>query len=295
MATSTKHDFMAEEKSMDPTTLYRRNMKISNKKKYNQYLEKQRDRSKVYRQNIKNDTQKMVQLREKAKIRQQKFRKRQREAAKTQVQTTTCTSVLKESKPRTRAELGSLREKRRESKKKYRKNMSSHKKAWVRKKDKERKQNKVLSNGSEITPQPEGGFRSKKTLYNVTWKARKVLPSNPQKYACVVKNLVQNTTPKKRQAVEDLMKISPKVQKCDIDLMEISQCEESKELQENMKGTHVQHQPVASSSQQESPVVNESQKEESKTKGVKSIHSHGVTYPKWNRVSPRTESLARNF
>jgi hypothetical protein len=69
--------------------------------------------------------------------------------------------------------------------------MLSHKKAWVRKK--ERKQNKVQSNRTCLTPQPESRFRSKKTLYNVTSKARKVLPLNPEKYACVVKNLVQNT------------------------------------------------------------------------------------------------------
>lgn len=74
--------------------------------------------------------------------------------------------------------------------------MSSHKKAWVRKKDKERKQNKVQSNRSQLTPHLEGEVRSKKTLYNVTSKARKVLPLNPEKNACVLKNLVQNTTPK---------------------------------------------------------------------------------------------------
>jgi hypothetical protein len=56
------------------------------------------------------------------------------------------------------------------------------------------------------------------------------------------------------------MAISQKVQKCDIDLMEISpnvqKCDETKELSENMKGIHVRNQPVASSLQQESPVVN---------------------------------------
>ena len=50
----------------------------------------------------------------------------------------------------------------------------------------------------------EAGFRSKKTEWNVTSQIRSKLPETPEKFAKVVDNLVQNATPRKRKAVEQL-------------------------------------------------------------------------------------------
>ncbi|WAR02999.1 hypothetical protein MAR_009557, partial [Mya arenaria] len=188
------------------------------------------------------------------------------------------------SKPRSRAESERLKKQWRESKQKYRQNMSSNKKVWVRRKDRERKQEKAQRKYSQTSPHSESGFRSKKTLYNVTTKARKVLPQSPDKFACVIKNLVQNSTPRKRQATEDLMEISPKVRKID----------KTKELSEKVTDTCLQNQQVASSPKQEDAIeIGVEQKERSNTTRV--TCKPGVKYTKWYRVSPQTECLARNF
>ena len=43
------------------------------------------------------------------------------------------------------------------------------------------------------------GYKSRKTLYNVTSKAWQSLPQSPEKFARVINSLVKNTTPRKRR------------------------------------------------------------------------------------------------
>ena len=92
-------------------------------------------------------------------------------------------------------------------KRKSRANLSTQKKAWIRKKDRERKSVKRLSLKKVVSPQVEvdsSGFSSKKTCWNVTSNARATLPSTPKKFAIVIDNLIKRTTPRKRKALEDI-------------------------------------------------------------------------------------------
>lgn len=43
-----------------------------------------------------------------------------------------------------------------------------------------------------------------KTEWNVTSKVRSEIPATPEKFAKVVKNLIQRSTPRKRKALDDL-------------------------------------------------------------------------------------------
>ena len=51
-------------------------------------------------------------------------------------------------------------------------------------------------------------FQNKQSLYNMTYKVRKVLPKYPKKFASIYTKLVQNSTPKKRKAVDQLLSSS---------------------------------------------------------------------------------------
>ena len=52
------------------------------------------------------------------------------------------------------------------------------------------------------------GFKSKKTLQNQTSMARKVLPHSPVKFAGVVSNLIQQSTPRKRKALSNILDVA---------------------------------------------------------------------------------------
>lgn len=87
-----------------------------------------------------------------------------------------------------------------------------------------------------------------------------------------MKNLVQNSTPRKRQATEDLMEFSPKVRKI----------VETKEHSEKETDTCLQNQQVASSPKQEDAIeIGIQQKDRSKTTRV--TCKPGVKYSKWGQ------------
>ena len=189
----------------DPSTVYRQNLKERNRRKYEQYLAKQKGRSKEYRERVKNEPEKLARQRELAKLRQQKYRQKLKESA-------AANPSVPKSKPRTRAEADTQRKKWREAKQRYRQNMPSMKKLWIRRKEREKKREKYEKD-SKNRSKSENVFKAKKTLYNITSKARQVLPEEADKFAHVMKNLVQNSTPRKRQATESLISPKPKIGK----------------------------------------------------------------------------------
>lgn len=185
--------------------MYRHNLKETNKKRYDEYLALQRERNKDYRQRVKADPEKLSEQKEKAKLRQRKFRENlKKKVANAELQECRTTPEKTKEKARTRAESSQKRKQWSESKRKYRATLSYQKKLWIRQRDKERKTNKK----SLLKASPENGqtgYKSRKRLYNVTSQTRKSLPTTPQKFATVIKCLINNTTPRKRKATVDMM------------------------------------------------------------------------------------------
>jgi len=198
--------------------MYRHNLKATDRKRYDKYLVLQKDRSKDYRKRIKLDPEKMKEQKEKAKLRQRKFRENlKKKAANGELQgcPSTAENPNETPKAKTRAETSQKRKQWAESKRKYRAKLSSQKKVWIRRKDKERKAKKKIEL-IDLPDKAQTGYKSKKTLYNVTSKTRKSLPTTPQKFATVINSLIQNSTPRKRKAAEEMMDIAKK-QKIDND------------------------------------------------------------------------------
>lgn len=116
---------------------------------------------------------------------------------------TPCKSPLNvKPKPQTRHLLESKREYMRLMKRKERENMTWQKKMWVRKKDRERKQQKRNELKRMSTQANNETFGSKRTEYNVTSKVRSALPTTPMKFAKVVKNILAKASPRKCKAFE---------------------------------------------------------------------------------------------
>ena len=105
----------------------------------------------------------------------------------------------KAEKAQTRKELKDTREKNMMYKQKQRENLTPQKKAWIRKKDRERKQMKRLeANKKHEDVTANVGA---KTAMNCTAIARKALPKKADTRAEVLSRLVVNCTPRKRKAV----------------------------------------------------------------------------------------------
>ena len=248
----------------DPSTVYRQNLKERNRRKYEQYLAKQKGRSKEYREHVKNEPEKLARQRELAKLRQQKYRQKLKESA-------AANPSVPKSKPRTRAEADTQRKKWREAKQRYRQNMPSMKKLWIRRKEREKKREKYEKD-SKNRSKSENVFKAKKTLYNITSKARQVLPEEADKFAHVMKNLVQNSTPRKRQATESLISPKPKI------------------------GKLTNFNDASVNTDETSQIKVQAKKQKSRTTKMKSKPSRsGIKYPKWYKISSRTERLATKF
>lgn len=193
---------------MVPSTTYRRNLKENTPKKYEEYLLQQKIRSKNYRDKVKSDPDKQKLVKLKAKERQKKYREKLKlktDESVNKIPDQEIPNLKPQLQVHTRSETQQRRKKWREAKKKYRQNLSAHKKLWVRRKDKMRKREKKIQElnlqVNTNADKQKKGYKSKKTLYNVTSKARKSLPESPHKFALVINNLVKNATPRKREAV----------------------------------------------------------------------------------------------
>ncbi|WAR17806.1 VRTN-like protein, partial [Mya arenaria] len=133
----------------------------------------------------------------------------------------------------TRNLIKTKRDYNREMKRKSRANLSTQKKAWIRKRDRERKAMKRQSLKKVVSPQVEvaesSGFSSKKTCWNVTSNARATLPSTPKKIAIVIDNLIKRTTPRKRKALEESGVIQAKRSRCvSLDFSTVTRLKSSK-------------------------------------------------------------------
>lgn len=217
------------------TTERRRKLKLEDPEKYQLYLEESRKRNKKNRDKLKQalqkkkpdaeDVEKKEHILALQKIRQKKYLEKKQTNEKLVVKLTDCLPKNKKTKqpqpkPKTRHAIQERREYNRKKKQEERAKQSYQKKMWNRKKDRERKQRKRAelskSPKSTETSSPsashveETGFTSKKTEWNTTSKVRKQLPQTPKKFAKVVTNLVENATPRKRKAIEQLKNKSKK-------------------------------------------------------------------------------------
>ncbi|WAR05816.1 hypothetical protein MAR_021185 [Mya arenaria] len=117
---------------------------------------------------------------------------------------------------------------------------------WIKRKDKERKKNKQKK--TETLPSEKEmnqGFKSKKTLYSLTSFARKSIPQSPQKFAQVIKSLVNNTTPRKKEAAQRALekKYQMEMKECSTEKHTTNEIQEhTEELKEESSGnTTKQH------------------------------------------------------
>lgn len=94
----------------------------------------------------------------------------------------------------------------------------SWKKMWIRKKDRESKQEKIieaaklkaLSTPTSTVGSPVGSpLASKKIEYNITSKVLKSIPKSPTKFAKVMDNVLSKTSPRKLEALEKLKTSKP--------------------------------------------------------------------------------------
>ncbi len=200
---------------------YRQKLKITNPEKYLKYLEQQRQRSKRYRDGIKNLTgkegcteeekRKVEKYKEGALLRQNKHRAKLRALAEHAERTDEHPSKRnpgKKKKAKTRTQKAKQREYWRKTKARWRANLSGQKKRRIKEKDKAKKREmRALASRSKsskiyntllVAP---SAFGSKQTLYNRASAAKKALPKTPEKFAEVFAHIANNTTPRKRKAI----------------------------------------------------------------------------------------------
>lgn len=201
------------------SALYRKKLKEENPIKYSEYLEKQRERSKKNRDNIKKELKKKNPSDEAKKQKHQQL-EQQRQRQTKYIERKISENVnwkpkKKEKVTDTRNAIKSRRKYNRDKKILERSNMSYQKKMWIRKKDRERKAAKRKQNredadsnlskkGKLMQDQQGNAFSSKQTEWNVTTKIRTSMPNTPVKFAKIVKNLVENATPRKSKSIEKI-------------------------------------------------------------------------------------------
>ena len=173
---------------------YRQKMKNRYPEKFKELRELNKIRSKERRDKLKYEAskrkptpsaiEKLNIQREKAALRQNKFR----EKKKVLNRTASITSPLS-NRP-------AIRERNKLYKRKERENHTSQKKAWIRKKDREDRRS--FGDKDKLT---SPGYATKKSEYNACSKVRNALPTDAQKYAIVIHNLTYKCSPRKRAAL----------------------------------------------------------------------------------------------
>ncbi|XP_021340435.1 uncharacterized protein LOC110441574 [Mizuhopecten yessoensis] len=123
-------------------------------------------------------------------------------------------------RPNTRQEEERIIEKRerwRSQKQNQRSKLSSQKKRRIREKDRERKRKQKKQGNSETTSSTHenvsGPSLSDDALRKAVYRAKLKIPKSPKKYAEVVTKLVQNTTPRKTEALRKKGITSPNARK----------------------------------------------------------------------------------
>lgn len=114
------------------------------------------------------------------------------------------------------------REKWRIAKAKYRASISNYKRRWIKVKDKSRKtckkqtkdeekkyqkKNKQSPENIQITKSSGEPYTAKQTLWNKASLVRQQLPTTPRKFADVITHIIKNTTPRKKDAIYEELRI----------------------------------------------------------------------------------------
>ncbi|KAK0057733.1 hypothetical protein Bpfe_012963 [Biomphalaria pfeifferi] len=165
--------------------------------KFAAYKEKDRKRSVAYRQNITPEKRERARLL--SNLRTQKCGLKKKELG--------LPLNEKKVKPETRAAVLERREKERLRKAAYRAKLSTHEKAWMNRKRKERKQQansplNVIS--AEVGESLGTGFQTPVAKRMAVSRALMKLPRSPKKYAAVVEGLTQIRSPRRSKALQDI-------------------------------------------------------------------------------------------
>lgn len=208
---------------------YRQRLKQTDPDRYEEYLEKQRQRNIKRRQMIKEEREKACPSKSKkemirrhletARKRQKRYRERQKESdenrngdgKKTKLKKAN-PEILKVNIPfpctRKRTEKHQVAKENQQVKWKITKRlqrscMSEQKKRRIRECDAKRKAERRFElKQQQLEDQPStSGFITPKTLWNVTSAVRSTLPKSPRKFANVIDSLVCNSTPRKKRAL----------------------------------------------------------------------------------------------
>ena len=196
----------------------RQKWKTTNPEKYSEYLEKQRERNRNIRNNVKllkqqmkegiakdGDRQKVEHYDSKAKERQSRFKSKKLadrssndEGKRKEKQTPTGV--------KTRKEIASRRKKWRERKKTYRAKLTPQKQRWVREREKRRKQ-KVAEGKKDKRMQisTEGLFTKKQQIYNQASKVKKMFTSENECFE-VLAHMENKMSPEKKSRLHRLTK-----------------------------------------------------------------------------------------
>lgn len=163
---------------------------------------------------------------ENQRLRQAKLRQRKKEANPTSAIKVKIgqnkNSHPAQNKPATRKNVQTRREKWRIAKAKYRANISNYKRRWIKVKDKSRKtckkktkdeeknyqkKNKQSPENIQITKSGGEPYTAKQTLWNKASLVRQQLPTTPRKFADVITHIIKNTTPRKKDAIYEELRI----------------------------------------------------------------------------------------
>ncbi|XP_056020048.1 uncharacterized protein LOC125678236 isoform X3 [Ostrea edulis] len=200
------------------STIYRQRLKDENPQKYQEYLDKQKAKSKEYREKLnkqlgkRHPNQNAINKKEQMLALQRERQKRYRENQK-QNRSRTPSKLQVVFTPKTTSR--NKKEYNRLMKEKQRSNMTSQKIAWVRKKDRERKAKKraekrmtqSIQQESASTSNSSNPFPSKKSEWNITSNVKKSLPKSPNKFAKFIHNIMKKVTPRKRKALSETLDV----------------------------------------------------------------------------------------
>ncbi|XP_050388651.1 uncharacterized protein LOC126820602 [Patella vulgata] len=211
------------------STEWRRKLKQTDPEEYKRYLEQQKVRNKNARDKLKEELKKKrpaKKLLEKKEHQKELGRARQKKyCSLNHTEYSDNKSSSKGSNGRcakalTRQQQQSVKERNKHYKQKERKNWSVQKQVWMKKKDRERKRDKReqararRANSQQSAPRnitTSSGYKTKKTQWNVTAKARASLPNDPLRYATVVSSLASKCSPRKRTALNAIGCTTPPI------------------------------------------------------------------------------------
>ena len=210
-------------KGKSKSARYRDRLRIENPDKYEDMLSQSARRSREHREKLRNEANKahtskkcmakIATVREQARVRQQRYREKRKGRDDIQILKIKIPAAKTAWTPtglNTRDSQELRREYWRERKQVQRKRIKGsapQKARRIQEKDARSKQEKRQKNYEakmKATPKKATphGYASTSTFHNTVATCRKVLPSSPSKFACVIKALVGNASPEKKKALK---------------------------------------------------------------------------------------------